>query len=150
ANSFAFLSLAPAVCRINSVPKSIQPTASFGENFADVQKVFKPLRLPRHVQEGIAFQTGWTMLEPETGRAKDAFRFADIPTVAADASAHGIDELNLWFPVEDATLPLVIRPELGSIDDLVEGIRKARESGVSVAPFVSIHYLLNSCLARYG
>jgi hypothetical protein len=33
---------------------------------------------------------------------------------------------------------------------LVAGIKKARQLRVNVAPFISIHYLLNEFLSRYG
>jgi len=115
-----------------------------------VKKVSPATALPPHVRDGSGFQTIWMTLEPETDPAKVPFRFADIPRVAADASAHGINELNLWFPVKDATLPLAIHTELGSFDELLAGVRKARQFGVNVAPFISIHYLVNSCLGRYG
>jgi hypothetical protein len=47
-------------------------------------------------------------------------------------------------------MPIPIRPELGSIEDLLEGVRKARDLGVNIAPFISISIVRNQYAARYG
>jgi hypothetical protein len=52
---------------------------------AYVNQVNPPREIPRHVREGIGYQTVWMMQGLEVDPGKAAFRFADLPRVAADA-----------------------------------------------------------------
>jgi hypothetical protein len=79
-----------------------------------------------------------------------AFRFADLGRVARDAKAHGIDELVLWGWCHYGTFPITVREELGTAEELLAGIREAREMGVNVAPFVSIKQVDDRFAKPYG
>ena len=47
-------------------------------------------------------------------------------------------------------MPIRSSPLLGTEQELLEGIREAKALGVNVAPFVSIHIIINAGVARYG
>ncbi|HZT29871.1 MAG TPA: hypothetical protein VFA33_08315 [Bryobacteraceae bacterium] len=106
--------------------------------------------LPRHIRDGLGFQSIWMMQELESDAARAAFRFADLPRVAEDAKAHGLTEIVPWGWCRYFRIPIPLRTELGSQEDLLEGIRRARAMGVNVAPFVSIHNLMPEGAQRYG
>jgi len=121
------------------------------EVFRDyVHQVNPPRALPQHVRDGLGFQTIWMMEGPEKDPARADFRFKDMPRVAADARANGLDELVLWFWTPPFRLPLRLREELGTMEDFLEGVRQARDAGVNVAPYVGVHIILNRDVARYG
>ncbi len=113
-----------------------------------VQQVNPPRVLPEHIQNGLGFQTIWmTPADPE----KIDFRYVDIARVAQDAVQHGLVELVPWFWDEAGfTMPFTAWKVLGTEQDLLQGIRHAKALGVNVAPFVSIHIILNDALSRYG
>ncbi|MBI5281327.1 MAG: hypothetical protein HY858_06560 [Candidatus Solibacter usitatus] len=114
-----------------------------------VEQVSVKRELPVHVRDGVGFQTIWMIeaLEPDPARA--AFRYADLPRVARDAKEHGIDELVLWGWSDPFTLPQKHLPQLGSREELLTAVRRCRELGVNVAPFVSIQTVLNRDAERY-
>jgi hypothetical protein len=87
---------------------------------------------------------------PEKDPSRVHFRFADLPRVAQDAQRHGLDELVPWGWCHYFVLPVPVREELGTAHDLISGIRQARELGVNVAPFFSVHIILNKDVTRYG
>jgi len=102
------------------------------------------------VRDGLGFQTIWMTQPGETDPARAYFRFHDLPRVAKDASDHGIDELTPWEWCPFFSLPIPVRPLLGSKEDFLSGVRRAREVGVNVAPFISVHIINGSNLDRYG
>jgi len=106
--------------------------------------------LPRVVRDGLGFQTIFMIQAPETDSAHAAFRFSDIPKVAADARQYGLNEVCLWGWCDYFNLPWKLRPELGTREEFVEGILKAREIGVEVSPFVSCVLVRSSSAERYG
>jgi len=122
------------------------------EVFRDyVQQVNPPRDLPAHIRDGLGFQTIWMTQAPETDPQRVYFRFRDLGRVAQDALQYGLDELAPWFwNGSYFTMPILSSPLLGSEQELLEGIRKAKAVGVNVAPFVSVHIILNSELSRYG
>jgi hypothetical protein len=115
-----------------------------------VRQVNPPRALPQHVRDGLGCQNVWMMQSPERDPAKTDFQFKDLPRVAADARAHGIDELmpRFWCPY--FRLPIAVSPELGTMEEFLAGVRQAREIGVNAAPFVSVHIINNQDVARYG
>jgi hypothetical protein len=117
---------------------------------AYVQQVNPPRAAPRHVREGIGFQTIWMSPEGEPDPQHAAFRYQDIARVAADAHQFGIDEVVIWFWTPYFRLPLLFRPELGTEQDFLQGVQEARRTGVNIAPFVSLHIMLDRLLGRYG
>ncbi len=118
---------------------------------AYVKQVNPPREIPAHVRDGIGYQTIWMTQGLEVDPSKAAFRFADLPRVAADARQYGIDEMSVWGAVAFFTLPgIPVRSELGSAQDFVDGVRRAREEGVNITPLISIVTLLDQYAAHYG
>jgi hypothetical protein len=121
-----------------------------------------PRPLPTHVRDGLGFQTVFLTQDLERDPAKTYFRFGDLPRVALDASQHGIDEVVFWHASPAFVLPIPLGPPsaragptatypVGTREELVEGIHKAKELGVNMAPFISIHEVLNRDAERlYG
>ena len=89
-------------------------------------------------------------LEAETAKAD--FTFKDLPRVAAESHQNGLDELTLWgwCGYLQPTADSAAREDLGTVQDLLDGVRQANAIGVDVAPFVSLRIIHNSKLARYG
>jgi len=115
-----------------------------------VRQVRPPRALPPQVRDGIGFQTIWMIQTVEVDPAKAAFRFGDLPRVAEDAHRCGLDELVPWGWCTYSSLPITVRPELGTADDLLAGVRAARELGVNVAPFISIAIVRNRYAEQYA
>jgi hypothetical protein len=113
-----------------------------------VQHVNPARALPTHIQNGLGYQTIWmTQEDPE----KIDFRYTDIPRVAQDALQYGMSELVPWFWDESGfTMPFNSWKVLGTEQELLQGIKQAKALGVNVAPFVSIHIILNNAVSRYG
>jgi hypothetical protein len=122
------------------------------EVFRDyVRQANPPRELPKHIRDGLGFQTIWMRQPPETDPTKFYFRYNDLPRVAEDAQRYGIDELVPWiWDASVFTLPVRLNPAMGTQEELLDGIRKAKALGVNVAPFVSIRILVNRDAARYG
>jgi hypothetical protein len=115
-----------------------------------VRQVNPPRALPAHIQNGIGFRTIWMMQTAEKDPEKANFRYRDIPRAAEDALQHGLDEMVPWSWCDGFTLPIHYRKALGTEQELLQGIRQAKALGVNVAPFVSVHIILNRAVARYG
>lgn len=107
-------------------------------------------RPPPHIRDGLGMQSIFMIQAPERDPAYAAFTFKDIPKVAADAKAHGIEEICLWGWCEYFTLPFNVRTELGTPDDFVAAVAEARKIGVNVSPFVSCYLQQNKNAERYG
>src|SRR2546427_7081152 len=89
--------------------------------------------------------------QPEKDPERVAFRYKDIPRVAQDALQCGLDEIVPWFwNATYFTMPIRSSRLLGTEQELLQGIAQAKALGVNVAPFVSIHIILNDAVARYG
>ena len=115
-----------------------------------VNTVNKTHSMPRHIREGLGFRSAWMMQAIEKDPAKAAFRFADIPRIAADAKEHGLDELSLWGYCNYSALPITLRDELGTRDEFLDGVGQARKMGVNVTPFISVQIVKNAQAERYG
>jgi len=121
------------------------------EVYHDYVREVNPAReLPTIVKEGVGFQTIWMIQPTEPDPAKAAFKFKDLPRVARDAREHGIHELVLWNWATYGDLMPQIRHELGTLDELLDGIRRARELGVTVVPFSNLIELNDRYASRYG
>ncbi len=114
-----------------------------------VRTVCPPRLLPRRIRDGLGFRTVFMIQAPERESAHAAFRYADIPKLAADAKEHGLDELCLWGWCDYFTLPYRLRSELGTQEEFLDGVRRAKAMGVTVAPFVSNVLVRNSFAERY-
>ena len=115
-----------------------------------VRQVYPPRDLPRHVRDGLGFQTIWMIQTVETDPNEAAFRYKDLPTVARDAIEHGIDEIVPWGWCTYSTMPIPVRDELGSRQEFLGAIETSRKLGVNIAPFISIQILRNRYADRYG
>jgi hypothetical protein len=104
-----------------------------------VARVNPPRSLPTRVRDGLGFQTIFLTQPTEQDPAKAYFRFVDLPRVAQDAAQHGINEIVFWYYCPYFILPTPLLPSLGTREELVESIRKAKELGVNMVPFVSVH-----------
>ena len=114
--------------------KGIEPYRQY------VKRINPPRPVPKRIQEGLGFQTFWINTQ--------SYQF--IPKLAADAKAHGIDELCLWVWCNYGFIPVRHNPQLGTVEELVAGIKQARALGVGVAPFFNLKNLDDSLAARYG
>lgn len=115
-----------------------------------VRQLNPPRAMPVHVTEDIGYQTIWMIQTVEVDPVEAAFRFEDLPRVAEDARRHGIHEIVPWGWNTYSTLPIPTRPELGSVEDLLDAVRRSHELGVNIAPFISISIVRNQYAARYG
>jgi hypothetical protein len=115
-----------------------------------VNHVNPPRELPPVVRDGVGFQTIWMTQSTEPDGDKAAFRYKDIARVAQDAHEHGIDELMLWNWAKYGSPELQFRPDLGTREELLEGIRAANQIGVKVVPFINVVNLDDRFAARYG
>lgn len=118
-----------------------------------VKQVRSEHRLPDHVRDGLGYQTIWMMQASERHPSEAAFRFSDFPRIAADAKAHGIGEVVFWGACRYFELPIPLRPELGTEEEFLSGLRQAKQVGVNVTPFISVKIIRNSrtdLLTRYG
>lgn len=115
-----------------------------------VRQVNPPRPLPARVREDIGFQTIWMIQTVDVEPAQATFRYQDLPRVAADARRYGIHEVVPWGWSAYSELPIPIRPELGTLEDLLQGVQQSRELGVSIAPFISVLTVRNKFAAHYG
>ena len=121
------------------------------EVFRDyVNRVNPPRTLPKAIRNGLGYQTIWLIQATEHEVSQAAFRYQDIPRVAADAHKHGLDELVLWNWSNVNDVPVLERPELGTEQDFLNSVREANNLGEDVSAWVSIHIILNPHVARYG
>lgn len=112
---------------------------------------FKPLyQLPDHVRDGLGYRTIWmrNFFYPKDPKGNN-FRFSDLPKVAREAKAHGLDELVLWGWNDPFMLPLPPpNPFLGTEQDMVNAVAECKKIGVNVAPFRSV--MITETASRYG
>jgi hypothetical protein len=109
-----------------------------------------PRQLPARIRDGLGMQTIFMIQAPEHDPAYAAFKFKDIPRIAADAKGYGLNELNMWGWCEYFTLPFRVRTELGTAEDLLAAVKEAKAIGVNVSPFVSCWLQQNVNAKRYG
>jgi hypothetical protein len=99
--------------------------------------------LPDHVKQDIGYQTIWMIQTAESDPKQAVFRFEDLPRVAEDARRYGIHEIVPWGWNTYSTLPIPIRPELGTVADLQKAVRASHDLGVNISPFISITIVRN-------
>jgi hypothetical protein len=115
-----------------------------------VKQASPPRPMPDHVRDDAAFQTVWMIQTAEVDPAKASFRYSDLPRIAEDARKHGIREIVPWGWNTYSTLPIPIRDELGTVEDLLTGVRKSKALGVNITPFISVSILRNQYAERYS
>jgi hypothetical protein len=115
-----------------------------------VRQMVPPRALPKHVSEDIGYQTIWMIQTAESDPQEAVFRYADLPRVAADARQYGIHEVVPWGWNIYSTMPIPVRPELGTVADLQKAVSQSRELGVNITPFISLSVVRNRYAKRYG
>lgn len=117
---------------------------------AFVDQVNPPRKVPAHVRDGLGYQTIWMIQTAETDPDRAAFKFSDLPRVARDAKEHGIHEIVPWGWCVYSSMPIPVRPELGTKQDFLNALGECRRLGVNIAPFISLQIVRNMYAARYG
>ncbi|MFB3902534.1 MAG: hypothetical protein ACE15E_03715 [Acidobacteriota bacterium] len=115
-----------------------------------VNQVNPPRQLPKHVRDGLGYQTIWMIQTAELDPEKAVFRFRDLPRVARDAREHGLDEVVPWGFCTYSTMPIPLRPELGTKEEFLKALEESRKLGVNIAPFISIQIVRNMYASRYN
>lgn len=122
------------------------------EVFRDYVQQVNPSRdSPVHIRNGLGFRTIWMIQYSEADTEKADFHYLDLPRVAQESIKYGLDELVPW--TWDRHFPEFLvqaSPLLGTEQELLQGIDKAKALGVNVAPFISVHIILNNYVSRYG
>lgn len=123
------------------------------QSFRDYVRTVNPRRgipVPKRVREGVGFQTIWMMQNLECDPRFAAFRFADFGRIARDAKAHGVNEIVVWGWCNYMTFPITLKEGLGSVDNMIAGIREAKEEGVNISLFVSLKEISDQYAKKYG
>ncbi|MHC4122952.1 MAG: hypothetical protein ACYSSI_05205 [Planctomycetota bacterium] len=119
-----------------------------------VEKVRPPreIPLPQHIRDDIGFRTIWMIEQAETDPKMADYRYRDIPGIARECAEHGIHELVMWFWWDRGfCLPVKTRSELGTRQEFIDAVRKAKQLGVNVTPFYTITIIASEIAnARYG
>lgn len=108
--------------------------------------------VPKHVREGLGFRTVWmTQCEPEDPLGDAVWKMSDLPKLAEESTAHGIDEMVLWAWCPSFELPLPAPYKtVGDEKAMVKAIADCRKLGVNVAPFISVLQAGRSTGHKYG
>lgn len=107
--------------------------------------------VPKHVREGLGYRTVW-MCQTNPADPQDAiFTFKDLPKLAKECKENGLEEMVLWAWNRGFVLPLPGPfPHLGTEQDMIDAIKRCKEIGVNVAPFISIIQANPETAPRYG
>ena len=107
--------------------------------------------LPKHVRDGIGFRTTW-MCQNQPNDPRDAvFTFKDLPALAKECAAHGLDEMVLWSWNQGFQHPLPPPyPHLGTEQEMVAAVKACRALGVNVVPFISVLQANAVSAPRFG
>lgn len=127
--------------------KGIEPYREFVNS-----KVSRQFPVPKHVREGLGFRTIWMCKGyPADGDRDVAFKFSELPKIAAEAKEHGLDEMVIWFWTEFFHLPMSDPySHLGTPKELAEAIKECNRIGVNVSLFISFISLAEPAASRYG
>lgn len=107
--------------------------------------------LPKHVRDGIGYRTVWMCQNQPNDPQDPTFRFKDLPALAKECAAHGLDEMVLWSWNRGFQHPLPPPyPHLGTEQDMVAAVKACRELGVNVVPFISVLQANAASAPRYG
>jgi hypothetical protein len=107
--------------------------------------------LPGRVRDGIGFRTIW-MCQIYPNDPQDAiFKFSDLPALARETIAHGLQEMVMWAWVPGFERPLPPPfPHLGKEQELYDAVQVCKQLGVTVSPFISVVQATKSSAPRYG
>jgi len=107
--------------------------------------------LPKHIRDGLGFRTIWMCQNQPNDPEDVVWKFSDLPKVAQDCKEHGIDELVLWAWHEGFVLPFYEPyPHLGTEEDMIKAVKQCQQTGVNVAPFISVLQAKKKTAHKYG
>jgi hypothetical protein len=107
--------------------------------------------IPKHVKEGLGFRSIWMSQNRPDDPSDAIFRFSDLPKLAQESKAHGLDELVFWAWSDYFTLPLPSAySPLGGDKGLAEAARECKHLGVNLTPFISVELQNAASAPRYG
>lgn len=107
--------------------------------------------IPERIRRGLGYRTIYMSQGYPGDPAGDVvYRYTDLPRLAKDAKAHGLDEMVLWFWGPVFQLPITTMDSLGTKQEFIDAVKTCRELGVSISPFISVYALANPTAARYG
>ena len=107
--------------------------------------------VPNHVREGIGYRTVW-VCEGQPDDPRDAiFKWTDLPKLAKESKAHGIDEMVIWGMMKPFVLPVPAPyPHLGTKQELTDAISECTKLGVRITPFISVCQATAEEAPKYG
>lgn len=116
------------------------------------QNVQRPYPLPERLRSTLGFRTVWMAQQyasADPAAPTVVWRFDDLPELADECRAHGLNEMVLWLwqPWE---IPDQRSPELGTAEEFVRAREACRAKGVNLSLFVSVMTMLDPIPARYG
>lgn len=117
------------------------------------QNIHRKYPVPAHIRDGIGFRTLWMSYTFYTNDPKSKkFSFNDLPAAAREAKQFGLDEMCLWGWNNDAFVLPILGPNktLGAEREMYAAIKKCRELGVNVAPFISVMTASPQTAPKYG
>ena len=114
-----------------------------------VMQVNPPRPLPAHIRDGIGYQSIWMKQSFDFDPEGAAFRFTDLPRIAQDCAEHGIYELSIWGWCDYMHMPISLDTQLGTEQEFIAGIRKAKQLGVNIVPYIGIHIIVRKNVPRY-
>ena len=107
--------------------------------------------LPKRVRDSIGFRTVWMCQSYPNDPQDVAFKFSDLPALAKESLAHGLEEIVLWGWVPGFERPLPPPfPHLGTEQDFYDAVKACNRLGVTVTPFISVLQATKSNAPRYG
>jgi hypothetical protein len=104
------------------------------KRFADDHYPYDP---PRRILEALGVRS----LRMAYQHSPAYHRFGDLPQLAAELDGLGLAEINLWGWREYLGYPMTHIPELGTLEELSEAMRRCNAAGVPISLFVSHHLL---------
>ena len=107
--------------------------------------------VPKHVREGLGFRTVWMSQYQPKDPQDPIYRFKDLPNVAKESKAHGLDEMVFWCWRDELVRPMPgPYPDLGTEQDLTDAVAACHKIGVNAAPFVGVLVVGVESAGRYG
>lgn len=116
------------------------------------ENIQRPYRLPKHLRETLGYRSVWMAeqyVDADPAASAVVWRFRDLPELAEECRAHGLNEMVLWF-WQPWTISDQPSPELGTRDEFVQAVEGCRAKGVNVSLFVSVMTLLGPIPLKYG
>jgi len=127
--------------------KGIEPYKHFVAS-----KVHRLFPVPGHIRNGLGFRTVIMGTRyPADGDNDVAFRFTDLPKLAQECKANGLNDMVIWAWRRSFILPgLPPYSNLGTSKQLADAIKECNKIGVNISMFESVASLANPTAAKYG